>query len=102
MMQEIRRKPYTHATRFENVPDAIRISPRWTPEERLRVVAALVGLIADDVAAGRYSAPGRPNSVSIQYICGLPAEELEPERETIERMVWEAFNPEISYRMIDN
>jgi len=53
------------------------LSEKWTLEERLAAVSFLVSIISDDVCAGNYSAPGRPNSVFVQYVCALPAEELE-------------------------
>lgn len=67
------------------------LSAAWTPEERLAAASFLVSVIGDDARLGRYSAIGRPNSVSVQYVCALPAEELEAHgvRAEIERFASE-------------
>ena len=56
------------------------LSPDWTAEDRLLVVAALLPAMQDDIYAGTYSAPGRPNITSLQHILGESAETLEPYR----------------------
>ena len=60
-------------------PERIKqgISPAWTAEDRLLAIAALLPDLQLDIAAGRYSAPGRPNITSLQHIIVEPAEVLE-------------------------
>jgi hypothetical protein len=60
------------------------LSPDWTAEDRLLVVAALLPDLQDDIYAGRYSQPGRPNITSLQHILGDPAESLEEYRADFE------------------
>lgn len=44
------------------------ISRRWTPEDRLAAIAALLPGIQDDIYKGRYSEIGRPNITTLQHI----------------------------------
>lgn len=53
------------------------ISPAWTAEDRLQVIAALLPEIQEDIYAGRYSAPGRPNITTLLGIATEPIEALE-------------------------
>ena len=63
------------------------ISRLWTLEERVRVVQAMLTLIQDDIYAGTYSVPGRPNITSVQHIFGEPVDVLESYRADIEAMI---------------
>lgn len=63
------------------------LSPDWTADDRLRVVAAILPGMQADIYAGRYSAPGRPNITSLQHVIGESAEALEAYREECQRMV---------------
>ncbi len=63
------------------------LSPKWSAEDRLLVVAALLPAIQEDIYAGRYSAAGRPNITSLQHIINDPAEVLEEYREGFEALV---------------
>lgn len=63
------------------------LSPAWTAEDRLRVVAAILPGMQEDIYAGRYSAMGRPNITSLQHIIGESAETLESYRAECQRMV---------------
>lgn len=54
------------------------LSSKWTAEDRLLVIAALLPAMQDDIYAGTYSAPGRPNITSLQHILVESAETLEP------------------------
>lgn len=68
------------------------LSLEWSASDRLRVVAAMLPDLQEDICAGRYSAPGRPNVTSLQHIIGEPAEVLEAYRPLFEAAVatWEA------------
>lgn len=63
------------------------LSPEWTAEDRLLVVAALLPGMQDDIYAGRYSAMGRPNITSLQHLMSMPAEACEPYRADLEPLV---------------
>lgn len=63
------------------------LSPDWTAEDRLLVVASILPGMQDDIYAGTYSAIGRPNITSLQHILSMPAEECEAYREEIEKRV---------------
>jgi hypothetical protein len=63
------------------------LSPQWTAEDRLRVVAAFLPDMQDDIYAGKYSAPGRPNVTSLQHIIHETVETLEAHREDLEAAV---------------
>ncbi len=56
--------------------ERVRLSGKWTPEERIRVAVALLGSIQCDIPEGRYSAPGRPNITSVLGFLVWPAEDL--------------------------
>jgi hypothetical protein len=58
------------------------ISSDWTVWDRLRVVAALLPDIQEDIYTGRYSEPGRPNITSLQHIIHDSPEDLMPYLET--------------------
>lgn len=63
------------------------LSPAWTAEDRLRVVAALLPDMQSDIYAGRYSEPGRPNITSLQHLIAEDKDVLESHREDLEGMV---------------
>jgi hypothetical protein len=63
------------------------ITLEWTAEDRLIAIAALLPGLQADIYAGNYSAVGRPNITSLQYLIGLPASDLESTRETLEPLV---------------
>lgn len=44
------------------------ISRRWTPEDRLAAIDALLPLMQEDIYSGRYSDVGRPNITTLQHI----------------------------------
>lgn len=52
-------------------------TPEWTAEDRLIAVAILLGDMQDDIYAGRYSEPGRPNITSLQHLIFEPSDVLE-------------------------
>lgn len=58
-----------------------------TLADRVRVVAALLPLIQDDIYAGKYSAEGRPNITSLQHILFDSSEDLEAYRKELERFL---------------
>lgn len=60
------------------------LSGKWTAEERLRVISAMLPELQNDIHMGRYSEPGRPNITSIQHVIMEPAEVLEEYREDFE------------------
>lgn len=60
------------------------LSREWTAEDRLLVIAALLPGMQDDIYAGAYSLPGRPNVTSLQHVIAEPAEVLEPYRADLE------------------
>lgn len=49
----------------------------WTPDERSRVAARLLGMIQLDIPAGRYGEHGRPNITSVLYVLQADREVLE-------------------------
>lgn len=62
-------------------------SQQWTAEERLLLVIVLTDMIRDDVNAGRYGEPGRPNVQSVhEMILAAPAQ-LEQSRGSIEQLL---------------
>ncbi len=63
------------------------LSPAWSAEDRLRVVASLLPGLSLDIYAGRYSEPGRPNVTSLQHIIYDPPDELERVRSDCETFV---------------
>lgn len=63
------------------------ISRKWTAEERLQIVAAMLSDIQEDIYAERYSEPGRPNITSVLHIIGEPAEVLEDYRKECEAVL---------------
>jgi len=63
------------------------LSKEWTAEDRLRVVAAMLPGLQEDIYANRYSAPGRPNITSIQHILHDLPEVLEEYRDECEAFV---------------
>ncbi len=63
------------------------LSKDWTAEDRLRVVAAALPGMSDDIYAGRYSQPGRPNITSLQHIIHESAALLEANRRDLEKLV---------------
>jgi hypothetical protein len=62
-------------------------SAEWTPQERIRIVLAILPGMQADIYAGRYSAIGRPNITSLQHILSDPAESLEEIRDDLEKLV---------------
>jgi hypothetical protein len=64
-----------------------KLSPAWTCEDRLRVVAAILPGMQEDIYADRYSAPGRPNVTSLMHILHDDAAALEEVREHLEAVV---------------
>jgi len=64
-----------------------QFSSEWTPEDKLKLVAFLAGVIQDDIPAGRYSDIGRPNCQSIMEVIVSSADELESTRATIDQMI---------------
>ncbi len=67
----------------------MKISPQWTPSERLQIVSVMLNAIAPDIYAGTYSAPGRPNITSVQHIIHESPQVLEANRASLEHMVAE-------------
>lgn len=65
------------------------LSKEWAAEDRLRVIAALLPMVQDDIYAGRYSAVGRPNITTLQHICSEDAATLEGYRGECEKAVEE-------------
>lgn len=65
------------------------LSKDWTAEDRLRVVAAWLPGLQEDIYAGNYSAPGRINITSIQHLLREPASVLEDYRAMMEKAVAE-------------
>lgn len=65
------------------------ISRRWTPEDRLAAIAALLPLMQEDIYNGRYSDIGRPNITSLQHIIHETPECLNEHHtlESIEKLV---------------
>ena len=63
------------------------VSAEWTAQERLRVVAAILPGLQEDIYAGRYSEPGRPNITSLQHIIYDEPADLEAARAEIEECV---------------
>jgi hypothetical protein len=63
------------------------LSPAWTAEDRLRVIAALLPDMQTDIYAGKYSAPGRPNITSLQHVIAESPETLESYRADLEESV---------------
>jgi len=57
------------------------LSPNWTAEDRLLVIAALLPDMQSDIYAGTYSVPGHPNITSLQHVISEPSEVLEEYRE---------------------
>lgn len=56
------------------------MSKEWTAADRLRLVAAMLPGIRDDIQNGRYSKPGRPNITSLEHILHESPEVLEAYR----------------------
>jgi hypothetical protein len=71
------------------VPGPWTFSKEWTAEDKLRVAVLVSAVIRDDIYAGRYSAPGRPNIQTIHEVAALPPELLEAYRPSIEAMAAE-------------
>ena len=63
------------------------LSKDWTAEDRLRVVAAMLGGIMDDIHAGTYGRIGRPNITAVQHIISESAATLEAYRMECETFV---------------
>jgi hypothetical protein len=66
------------------------ISKEWTHAERIRVVRAMLSQIQTDIAAGRYSAEGRPNITACEHVFTESAETLEAYRVDLEKTVTDA------------
>jgi len=63
------------------------LSKEWTAEDRLRVVAVLLPDLQEDIVAGKYSRPGRPNITALQHLIHESAEVLESYRDELELKV---------------
>lgn len=63
------------------------LSKKWTSDDRLRVVAALLPDIQADIYSGRYSEVGRANITTLQHILFDSREDLESYRPKIEPLV---------------
>ena len=69
----------------------IKISNNWTPVEKLKIVIIMTDGIRDDINAGNYFKPGKPNIQSVhEFIIASPAE-LESYRDEIEKMVNDSY-----------
>lgn len=55
----------------------------WTPDERMRVAAQLLGMIQLDVPAGRYGLEGRPNVTSVLHILHADRDTLNQHRDEL-------------------
>jgi hypothetical protein len=62
-------------------------SPLWSPEERLLLVILLTSMIREDIHAGTYNTPGRPNIQSVHEVITAPAAVLNAMHEEIDAMV---------------
>ena len=73
------------------------LSKEWTAEDRLRVVAAALPMLLEDIQAGKYGRPGHPNITSLQHITHESALVLEGSRKDLEVLVaeHEAKYPEL-------
>lgn len=69
------------------VDPRVAISKDWTLAERARVALAMLELIQQDVYAGRYSVPGRPNVTSVRHVFAEDAATLEANRATVENFL---------------
>lgn len=65
----------------------IPLSKEWTAEDRLRVVAAMLPGIREDIQSGCYSVPGRPNITSLEHILHEPPHVLEQYRKECEAAI---------------
>jgi hypothetical protein len=61
--------------------------------DRVRVVGVMLNGIQNDIYAGRYSEPGRPNITTLQHILFEPSIDIEVYRKELERILDE--NPGI-------
>jgi hypothetical protein len=58
-----------------------------TLADRVRVVAAMLPTMQDDIYAGRYSEPGRPNVTTIQHVLFESSEDLDSSREEMDKIL---------------
>lgn len=65
----------------------VPISKNWTLAERARVALAMLELIQQDIYAGRYSVPSRPNTTGIQHVFAESAGTLEANRAAVENFL---------------
>jgi hypothetical protein len=81
-----------HATTL-HCPDGSELPPRrplgnpLTLADRVRVVAAMLSTMQDDIYAGRYSEPGRPNITTIQHVLFESSEDLDSSREEMNKIL---------------
>ena len=70
-------------------------SSKWTAEERLLLVIVLTDMIRDDINAGHYSEPGRPNVQSVHEMILATPEQLEQSRDSVEKLlgIWSEGDP---------
>ncbi|MGO8998683.1 MAG: hypothetical protein ACLQVI_35620 [Polyangiaceae bacterium] len=61
-------------------------SKAWTDGDKVRLAVLLTHLIRDDIEAGRYNRPGRPNIQSLHELLAMSPEELETHRAEIEAL----------------
>ena len=69
----------------------IKISEKWTPVERLKVVVAITDIIRDEINLDRYGMPGKPNIQSVHEFISATPSELEEIRSDIEKLVNSKF-----------
>jgi hypothetical protein len=60
-----------------------------TLADRVRVVAAILPGMQDDIYAGNYSVIGRPNITTIQHVLFEPSEDLDGYRAEMEKILAE-------------
>ena len=70
----------------------ITISPEWTHEEKLKVIIIMTDSIRDDINAGRYSKPGRPNIQAVHELIMAGPAELETYSADVEGMINEFYD----------